>query len=479
MYNSRGIYSISDYKGDTALLHEFTVRGRDLFAGEPDAEVRRQRNTRRSIALVQGDLLTNERAETAGLSARVYRGGVAGFASIADTSEESVRRVLDEAKKNAAFLDGQVALGKPALPKAPSGAFRMTREPGDPEQKAYVDFARAVDEYVVANCPKLVSRRLMFRADCMEKVLTVSGGTDAHTYLPRCYLYLIFSTETSEGVPVELVSVVGGYGSFDVLFRDPKDLFPEVDLLYGKLLAKAEGVRPAPGLKTCILGGELTGMLAHEAVGHTVEADLVLGGSVAGPMLGKVVASPLVSLTDYAHSAFGKSAPLPVYVDDEGTPAVDAEIIRDGILVGYMNNRDTACRFGMKPQGNARAYDFSDEPLIRMRNTAILPGKSRLSDMIASVEDGYYLTDTRNGQADTTGEFMFGISMGYEIKNGKLGRALLDTTISGVAFEMLKTVDMVSDTVTWNSSGFCGKKQPMPVGLGGPELRCTLMMGGR
>ncbi|MBO4284588.1 MAG: TldD/PmbA family protein [Clostridia bacterium] len=461
------------------MLQEFVSTGRDLFALEADAEVRRQRNTTRSIALVQGDLLSNDRSETAGVSARVIRGGVAGFASIADVSEESVRRVLDEAKKNAVFLDGQVALGKPNLPAAPRGSFRMTREPGDPEQKAYVEFARAVDEYVVKNCPKLVSRQLVFRVDSMEKVLTVSGGTDAHTFLPRCYLYLFFTANTPDGTPVDLFTALGGYGSFDKLFRDPKDVFPEVDLLYGKLLAKTEGVRPEAGLKTCILGGELTGMLAHEAVGHTVEADLVLGGSVAGPMLGKTVASPLVSLVDFAHSAFGKSAPLPVYVDDEGTPAVDAEIIRDGILVGYMNNRDTAVRFGMKPQGNARAYAFSDEPLIRMRNTAILPGKSRLSDMIASVEDGYYLTDTNNGQADTTGEFMFGISMGYEIKNGKLGRALLDTTISGVAFEMLKTVDMVSDTVTWSSSGFCGKKQPMPVGLGGPELRCQLLMGGR
>ena len=74
---------------------------------------------------------------------------------------------------------------------------------------------------------------------------------------------------------------------------------------------------------------------------------------------------------------------------------------------------------------------------------------------------------------------MFGISMGYEIKHGKLGRAILDTTISGVAFDMLKTVDMVSDSVTWASSGFCGKKQIMPVGMGGPALRCKVMIGGR
>ena len=111
--------------------------------------------------------------------------------------------------------------------------------------------------------------------------------------------------------------------------------------------------------------------------------------------------------------------------------------------------------------------------------TAVLPGRSKVEDMIASIEDGYYFTDTNNGQADMTGEFMFGVTGGYEIKNGKLGRAILDTTISGVAFDMLKTVDMVSDEVEWSSSGYCGKKQPMPVGLGGPAVRCRITVGGK
>ena len=244
-------------------------------------------------------------------------------------------------------------------------------------------------------------------------------------------------------------------------------------------MQKREGIYADAGEKTVVLGGMMTGMLAHEAVGHTVEADLVLGGSVAGPNLHKQVASEIVNLTDFAHTAFGKKTPLPVYVDDEGVEAKDAKIIENGILVGYMNNRESAQRFGMEPCGNARAWAFSDEPLIRMRNTAVLPGKDKLEDIIASVDDGYYLIDSSNGQADTTGEFMFGVSMGYEIKNGKLGRALLDTTISGVAFNMLKTVDMVSDEVVWSSSGFCGKKQPMPVGMGGPTLRCKVMIGGR
>ncbi len=144
-----------------------------------------------------------------------------------------------------------------------------------------------------------------------------------------------------------------------------------------------------------------------------------------------------------------------------------------------MHNKGSAARLGMKALGNARGFQFHDEPLIRMRNTAILPGHSKLADMVKSIKNGYLLMNPGNGQADTSGEFMFLVRLGFEIKDGKLGRALKDTTISGKAFDMLKTVSMVSDEMKWESRGFCGKKQPMSVGMGGPALKCRVNVGGR
>jgi TldD protein len=228
-----------------------------------------------------------------------------------------------------------------------------------------------------------------------------------------------------------------------------------------------------------ILAPDLAGILAHEAVGHTAEADCVLGGSVAKESYEKIVASALVNLTDFAHFAFGETCPVPVYADDEGTIAQDCVIIKEGVLKNYMHSKETAARFKHQPLGNARAFQFFDEPLIRMRNTAILPGKSKLAEMISSIDSGYLLSHPMNGQADSTGEFMFAVNMGFEIKNGKLGRAIQNTTVSGIAFEMLKTVSMVSDDLVWSSSGFCGKKQPMSVGMGGPALKCRINSGGR
>lgn len=461
------------------MLEDFISGKKSLFTTGVHTELRAQENKQRRVSLVQGNLTANARLETAGVSARVYKNGVYGFSSMAECTGAAAETVLKAATENALFMDKHIQKGKNIFPPIAAGSMPLNKEICDTDQKRYIEFVKEVDSYISEKYPNLASRSVILSADSMEKIICTSDGYDGHVTLPRTYIYLFLNSESTSGVPLELYKPVGGYGNFDDIFKAPSQVYSDIDALYEKLMQKREGVYAEAGYKTVVLGGILSGMLAHEAVGHTVEADLVLGGSVAGPALHKQVASDLVTMVDFAHTALGEEAPLPVYLDDEGTPAEDAVLIQDGILQGYMNNRESAEHFGVKPQGNARAYGFSDEPLIRMRNTAVLPGKDKLEDIIASVEDGYYLTNTNNGQADTTGEFMFGVSMGYEIKNGKLGRAILDTTISGVAFDMLKTVDMVSDDMVWSSSGFCGKKQPMPVGMGGPALRCKVMIGGR
>ncbi len=461
------------------MLSELFTGWRPEFSANVHTELRAQCNRTRIVSLVSGNLTQNTRTDVSGVSARTFMGGVYGFASMPETTLEAARTVLRAAENNAKFLSARAGKTGAALPPVSRGVITADRRFDDPEQKLYVDYLRAIDDYIVRHCPGLVAREVRVRHQSFEKNLLTSDAWDSYSILPRTHIYVTLTAETPDGRAVELYSPMGGFGMLPELYPDPAMLFEQIDTLYEKVMRKREGVYCEAGVKTVILGPEMSGILAHEAVGHTVEADLVLSGSVAASHLGKQVGSELVNLTDFAHTAFGQAAPQPVYVDDEGTEAVDAEIIKDGILTGFLNSRESAERFGMTPQGNMRAWDFSDEPLVRMRNTAILPGKDKLEDMIASIDDGYYLLDYNNGQADLTGEFMFGIVSGYEIKNGKLGRPILDTTISGVAFEMLKTVDMVSDEMRWTSCGTCGKKQPMAVGMGGPALRCKMMIGGR
>jgi len=443
-------------------------------------ELRAQVNTTKQVSFLAGNMVANAQIAEGGVSARVYKGGTYGFASGAEYTNESIKNVITAASDNAAFMDKHVNKQKPALPHVDAGSFDLKLKPGnDVAQSTVIDFAKKLDDMIATKYKKLTSRTVAANCLDIEKLLVVSDGADSHFYQPRSMVYVFLTSETDDGVPVELLKSFTGLGQFDAIFADPAQLTAELDKLYEMLMHKREGIYSNAGMRKCVLHPDLAGMLAHEAVGHTVEADLVLGGSVAGHNVGKQVASELITMIDFAHTALGKQCPLPVYVDDEGTIAQDAVLIEKGILKSFMHSKETAQHFGVKPQGNARAFKFSDEPLIRMRNTAILPGKDKLDDMIASIDDGYYLVKTGNGQADTTGEFMFSVDLGYEIKNGKLGKPIRETTISGVAFEMLKTVDMVSDDMHWDMSGFCGKKQLMTVGMGGPAIRCDVNIGGR
>ena len=444
------------------------------------AEIRRQTNRTRRVGVLSGSLVNNVSSKSTGASARVYQNGVWGFASFGGADENALPQILRSAKENALLLDSRKPKNKGPLQNAAPTLYRAARPFQETDQKQLIDFAMALDAYIGEKYPALTSRSVGVTANCIEKELYTSEGTFAYQLFPRAYAVVSMSTQSADGETIELFDIFGGgSGYFTDHYSDPALLHEGIDRLYTELMAKREGVFPEAGEQLCIIDSAISGMVAHEAVGHTVEADLVLAGSVAAGAVGKTVASGLVSLTDFANTAFGQEAPLPVYVDEEGTLCKDAVLIKDGVLTGYMNNLESAQHFGVTPCGNARAFAFSDEPLVRMRNTAIHPGKNTLEEMIASVDSGYYLTKTQNGQADTTGEFMFGITMGYEIKNGRLGRALRDTTISGVAFDMLKTVDMLSDTVHWDIAGYCGKKQPMAVSMGGPALRCRVNIGGR
>lgn len=461
------------------MLQDIIGAKKDLFAEGVQTVLRAHENRTRQVALLKGNLIRNNRSEAAGISARVNNRGTFGFASIAEYTPEAAEKVIRAATENALSLGRHSGRNIALPPSVGTGTVALNAEIVDTDQKTIIDVCRTVDNYIEKKYPDLTSRTVIYTEDSQDRIIYSSDAFSGHLVTPRCYIYVMMSAETKDGVPVELFKAFGGFGGLKDHFTDPESLYPGIDELYRKLMDKKEGVYAEAGYRTVVLGGMMGGMLAHEAVGHTVEADLVRGGSVAGPNLNRQVASELVNLVDFAHTWQGGTVPLPVYLDDEGTKAEDAPLIRNGILVGYMNDRESAAEYGVRPAGNARAWAFSDEPIIRMRNTCILPGKNTVEELIASVDDGYYLVNSGNGQADLTGEFMFGVTCGYEIKNGKLGKALLDTTVTGVAFDMLKTVDMVSNEVEWSSSGFCGKKQRMAVGMGGPHMRCKIMIGGR
>lgn len=446
----------------------------------PDyTELRLHNNDQIRLTMRKGSLIEHSQTERGGVSARAYRGGAFGFASQPGANQTAIERVVDDAQGNANLIEKKKHGASGSLPQTAPGVgvydYRTSTQPFTANDR--VDVIREINDYVSKAYPGLLNADIVLSSLAMEKALVSSQGARTYSYVPRANLYLKFSVQANDGI-VDLYDVYGGFGNLQDNFSHLDWVRSAVDRLYEDLRKKADGTHCRAGRRDVILASDVAGILAHEAIGHTCEADLVLGGSIAAGNLGKPVASEKITLVDYAERGPDGEASIAIHVDDEGTPCRDVTIIDKGVLKEFLNNKETARELGVEPTGNARAYTFSDEPLVRMRNTSICPGSDSIEEMVASIDDGYYLVRSTNGQADATSEFTFGISLGYEIKNGKVGRAIRDTTISGVAFDMLKTVTHVGKDVTWSKGGMCGKKQLIPVGMGGPALKCRINVGG-
>jgi TldD protein len=223
----------------------------------------------------------------------------------------------------------------------------------------------------------------------------------------------------------------------------------------------------------------MVGLISHEAIGHMVEADFVLSGSIVKDKIGTKIASHLITMVDSGQPNIASNAAGSIAVDDEGVIARRTVIIEDGILKSFLHNRETALMFDAEPTGNARAFEYDDDLLIRMRNTFIEPGHDKFEDMIKETKHGYLIKGARNGQADANGEFMFGSQEVYLIERGELKELLRGTSVSGSAFDVLQSVDMVGKDFKFDiGTGYCGKFQPAKVDGGGPHIRCNAIIGG-
>ncbi|HMN85378.1 MAG TPA: metallopeptidase TldD-related protein, partial [Bauldia sp.] len=238
---------------------------------------------------------------------------------------------------------------------------------------------------------------------------------------------------------------------------------------------------PAPaGTFDVVLGPGWPGILLHEAIGHGLEGDFnrKKESAFAG-LMGQRVAAPGVTVIDDG-TIPGRRGSLSV--DDEGTPTGSTTLIEDGILVGYMQDRQNARLMGMRPTGNGRRQSYAHIPMPRMTNTIMLGGKDDPKEILASVKDGIYAVAFGGGQVDiTSGKFVFSCTEAYRIEGGRIGPAIKGAMLIGNGPDALTRVRMIGDDMALDPGiGTCGKSgQGVPVGVGQPTLRIDgLTVGG-
>ena len=250
----------------------------------------------------------------------------------------------------------------------------------------------------------------------------------------------------------------------------------EVNKLGKRIKNQLRGRPPKAGEAVVILSPEVSGVFAHEALGHLAEADLFIDG-ILGRMKGKRIAKEIVSVTDSPLSRDPMAIGITPY-DDEGIEGREVKIIEKGVVKEAMNNRLYASVLGEEPTGNGRAESHQSTVLVRMRNTYFEPGDSSFEELIEGVKDGYLMNSVLGGQTSPDGTFQFGIEEGFKVENGEIKYPLRNVGIAGYTIETLSQISGVSkDLSFW--PGVCGKEgQRVFVGTGGPYLRVEKMKVG-
>ncbi len=446
-------------------------------------EVRYHARILNEVRFVNGRVERARAVKKIGVGIRVLNNGQWGFSSTSIITREGLLYALEQALRSSRALSNSNKKRVEGLgdTKLATGVFKPdihgSLEDRDIEEKIKV--AREAEQEARKHNGEIRSSSCLYREIIDEKVIVSSDGALAELYdsKPELVVTAIAGKGSRKVSASEGVCVTGGWSD---LFRD-RDHLTIAEEAAEKAVRLLNAKQPKGERTTVILDPAMVGLLSHEAIGHLVEADFVLSGSIAKDLLGEQVASELVTLLDSGASNIAPNAAGTTLVDDEGVIARSVRIIDDGMLSSYLHNRESAYIFGVEPTGNARAFEYDDEPLIRMRNTYIEPRDYNLDEMIREVKHGYILKGARNGQADANGEFMFGAEEAYLIEHGEVKGLFKGVSISGITMDVLKSVDAVSSSRDFRydiGTGYCGKYQPMKVDGGGPYIRCTAIVGG-
>jgi TldD protein len=243
-------------------------------------------------------------------------------------------------------------------------------------------------------------------------------------------------------------------------------------------LEQTSAAQAPGGVMPVIFDPSITGLLIHECLGHSAEADIVLRGhSMLTGRIGEKIASPLITIVD------DPTLPLAwggYRYDSEGVPAERVTLVEAGVLMNWLESLETASRTGRPPNGHGRAEGALARPIPRMSNTFLQAGEHDIDEMIRGIEKGVLIAHGESGYAmSERGQYSCSANRGWRIEHGKLGEPVRHVTVSGDILETLNSIDRVSSDFQLCDPGYCGKDgQEVPVDNGGPYVRVGEMLVG-
>jgi len=447
----------------------------EALTGADDGELFLEYSQSESFSFDDGRLKAANFDTSQGFGLRSVCGEAVGYAHANELSEEAIGRAAQTVRA--------VAKGHSGISSAAPARSNVKLYPDiDPLESANfetkVKLLAEMDAYARAKDPRVHQVSCSLAGEWQTVEIIRPGGETYRDVRPLVRIYV--SVVVEENGRQESGSYGGGGRAGYETFITPEYWKAAIDEALRQALVNLASVPAPAGEMTVVLGPGWPGILLHEAIGHGLEGDFNRKKTSAfSGLLGERVAAPGVTVVDDG-TIGGRRGSLSI--DDEGTPTSRTVLIEDGILKGYMQDRQNARLMGMAPTGNGRRQSYGSMVMPRMTNTFMLGGDKTPEEILASVKTGIYATNFGGGQVDiTNGKFVFSCTEAYMIEDGKVGAPIKGATLIGNGPDVLTRVGMIGNDMKLDSGiGTCGKNgQSVPVGVGQPTLRLDgLTVGG-
>ncbi|WP_170332733.1 metalloprotease TldD [Ruegeria arenilitoris] len=438
--------------------------------GAEDGELFVERRKSESLIFDDGRLKTASFDASEGFGLRAVQGEVAGYAHSTDVSIPALKRAAETARL-------AVGDGGGTLAEAPRATNTRLYTDEDPIESASfpvkIETLREIDAFARDLDPRVVQVSASLMASVQEVEILRPDGVLVRDVRPMTRLNVSVIVEQN-GRRESGSAGGGGRVGLDGLI-DPSDWQDKAREALRIALVNLDAVPAPAGVMEVALGPGWPGILLHEAIGHGLEGDFNRKGSSAfAGLMGQQIASKGVTVVDDGTIADRRGS---ITVDDEGTPSSRTVLIEDGVLTGYMQDRQNARLMGVAPTGNGRRQSYAHKPMPRMTNTVMLGGDADPASLVADIKDGIWAVGFGGGQVDiTNGKFVFSCTEAYRVENGKIGGPVKGATLIGDGPSALNRIrGLGNDMALDPGMGTCGKDgQWVPVGVGQP----TVLMDG-
>jgi TldD protein len=461
---------IADF--DEAQASRFT---QDALAKADDGELFIERRLSESFSFDDGRLRAATYDEAQGFGLRAIQGETAAYAHASELSLSALKR----AEATCTTILGHGTSHSSPAPQRTNTRLYADSNPADAMGFAEkVALLQKVDAYARGRDSKVKQVSASVAAEWQAVTIIRPDGAIYRDVRPLMRFNVGITADNGK-TQGQGSDGFGGRGDF-LSYLTKESWTSSVDEALRQALVALEA-DPAPaGEMDVLLGPGWPGILLHEAIGHGLEGDFNRKGTSAfAGLMGQRIAAEGVTVVDDGTIRNRRGS---LTIDDEGTPTNCTTLIKDGILVGYMQDRLNARLMGVQPTGNGRRQSYAHAPMPRMTNTYMFNGKHDPAEILGSMKTGIFAKSFGGGQVDiTSGKFVFTVTEAYIIENGKLTRPVKGATLIGSGAEALKQISMVGNDMALDKGiGTCGKQgQGVPVGVGQPTLRINgLTVGG-